>query len=115
MAGLTGNFLFDPLFRQPFLRAKREDSHDNLFAPVAIAPSELDVSPLGLVVVLCLVKSKGHSSPLTHKFEGASSLLNAGRPRLAGFLRVAFPRATRRADSAVIDPSRNARSCQVFA
>jgi hypothetical protein len=54
MAGLTDNFLFDPLFRQPFLRAKREDSHDNLFAPVAIAPSELDVSPLGLVVVLVL-------------------------------------------------------------
>ena len=56
MTGLTDNFLFDPLLGQPFLRAKREDSHDNLFAPVAIAPSELDVSPLALVVVLCLVK-----------------------------------------------------------
>jgi hypothetical protein len=42
MAGLTNNFLFDPFLGQPFLRAKREDRHDNLFAPVAIAPSELD-------------------------------------------------------------------------
>ena len=46
---------------QPFLRAEREDSHDKLFAPVAVALSELDVSPFGLVIVLYLVKSKGHS------------------------------------------------------
>jgi hypothetical protein len=38
MARLTHNFLFDPLLGQLFLRAKREDSHDNLFAPFAIAP-----------------------------------------------------------------------------
>jgi hypothetical protein len=86
MAGLTHNFLLNPLLRQPLLRAEREDSHDELFAPVSVASSELDVSPLSLVVVLCLVKSKGHSSPLTHKIEGASSLLNAERPRLAGLL-----------------------------
>jgi hypothetical protein len=61
MAGLADNLLLDPLFRQPFLRAKCEDSYDKLFAPVAVAPSELDISPFGLVVVLCLVKSKGHS------------------------------------------------------
>jgi hypothetical protein len=114
MAGLTDNFLLDPLLRQPFLRAKREDSHDNLLAPVAVTPSELDISSFGLIIVLCLMKSKGHSSPLTHKFEGASSLLNAERPRLAGFLRVAFPQATWRAHHAVIDPSRNARLCQNF-
>ena len=60
MAGLTDNFLFDPLLGQPFLRAEREDSHDKLFVPVAIAPSELDVSQLGSAVVLCLVKSKGN-------------------------------------------------------
>jgi hypothetical protein len=57
----THNFLFDPLLGQPFFRAKREDSHDNLFVPVAIAPSELDVGPFSLVIVLRLVKSKGHS------------------------------------------------------
>jgi hypothetical protein len=63
MARLTDNFFLDPLLGQPLLRAKREDSHDNLFAPVPIAPSELDVSPFGLIIVLCLVKSKGHWSP----------------------------------------------------
>jgi len=61
MAGLTDNFLFDPLLRQSLLRAKCEDSHDKLFASVAVAPSELDVSSFGLVVVLFLVQSKGHS------------------------------------------------------
>ena len=63
MARLTDNFFLDPLLGQPLLSAKREDSHDNLFAPVAIALSELDVSPFSLVIVLCLVKSKGHRSP----------------------------------------------------
>ena len=62
MARLTDNFFLDPLLG-PLLRAKLEDSHDNLFAPVPIAPSELDVSPFGLIIVLCLVKSKGHWSP----------------------------------------------------
>jgi hypothetical protein len=38
MAGLADNFLFDPLLCQPFVRAKREDSHDELFASVAVAP-----------------------------------------------------------------------------
>jgi hypothetical protein len=86
MSGLTDNFLFDPLFGQSVLRAECEDGHHKLIAPVAVAPSELDIRPLGLVIVLCLVKSKGHSSPLTHKIEGASSLLNGERPRLAGLL-----------------------------
>jgi hypothetical protein len=61
MAGLTDNFLLDPLLGQPFLRAKREDSHDKLLAPVAVTPSELDISSFGLIIVLCLMKSKGHS------------------------------------------------------
>jgi hypothetical protein len=46
MARFTHNFLFDPLLGQLFFRTKREDSYDNLFIPIAIAPSELDVSPL---------------------------------------------------------------------
>ena len=56
MAGPTDNFLLDAPLRQPFLRAEREESNDKLFVPVAVAPSELDISPLSLVVVL--VKSK---------------------------------------------------------
>ena len=84
MSGLTDNFLFDPLLGQPFLRAKREDGNDNLFAPVAIAPSELDIRPFGLVVVLCLVKSKGHR-PLVVVEKGRPIALttNAPAPRPA--------------------------------
>jgi hypothetical protein len=67
MAGLTDNFFLDPLLSQPFLRAEREDNHDKLFAPVAVAPSELDISPFGSVVVLCLVKSKGDRPLLASK------------------------------------------------
>ena len=71
MAGLTDNFLLDPLLRQPFLRAKREDSHDNLLAPVAVTPSELDISSFGLIIVLCLMKSKGHCSAMVVKTQNA--------------------------------------------
>jgi hypothetical protein len=46
MAGPTDNFLLDAPLRQPFLRAEREESNDKLFVPVAVAPSELDISPL---------------------------------------------------------------------
>ena len=67
MAGLTHYFLLDPLLCQPFLRAEREHSHDKLIAPVAVAPSELDISPFGSAVILCLVKSKGSSAPLVIK------------------------------------------------
>src|SRR5215470_14518278 len=61
MAGLADNFLLNPLFRQPLLGSVREYSHDELFTPIAVAPSELDIRPFGLIVVLCLVKSKVHS------------------------------------------------------
>src|SRR6476469_8174526 len=61
MAGLADNVFLDPLLREPLLRAKREDSHDTLFAPITVASSKLDISPFGLLVVLCLMKSKGHS------------------------------------------------------
>ena len=60
MAGLADNFLLNPLFRQPLLGSVREYSHDELFTPIAVAPSELDIRPFGLIVVLCLVKSKAH-------------------------------------------------------
>jgi hypothetical protein len=60
MAGLTDYFLPDPLFRQPFLGSIREDSHDKLFASIPIVPSKLGIGSLGVVVVLCLVESKGH-------------------------------------------------------
>jgi len=60
MSGLADNFLFDPLLRKTLLRAKREDSHNELFAPVTFAPSKLDISPFGLIIVLCLMKSKAH-------------------------------------------------------
>ena len=61
MAGFAHHFLLDPLFAQPFLGAEGEDSHDKLFAPVAVAPSELDISPFGSAVILCLVKRRwGH-------------------------------------------------------
>jgi len=49
-------FECDPWLGQPLLSAKREDSHDNLFVPVPIGPSELDVSPFGLIIVLCLAQ-----------------------------------------------------------
>jgi hypothetical protein len=82
MTGLTDNFLFDPLFGQPFLRAKREDSHDNLFAPIAIDPSELDVSSICLIVVLSLVKPKGHRSLLVVFLRGVRRISDE-RPRPA--------------------------------
>src|SRR5215813_1958353 len=63
MSCLTDNFLFDSLLRQSLLSVEREDSHDKLVASVTISPSELHVSPFGVVVVLCLVKSKGHRCP----------------------------------------------------
>src|SRR5262249_6755478 len=68
MSGLADNFLFDPLLRQPLLSAEREDSHDKLVASVTINSSELDISPFGVAVVLCLVKSKRHCPP---ELEGA--------------------------------------------
>jgi hypothetical protein len=54
-------FLPYPLLRQPFLGSIREDSYDKLFSPIAIAPSKFDVGAFGLVIILRLVKSKGHS------------------------------------------------------
>src|SRR5262249_34772502 len=63
MAGLSENFLPHPLFLQPFLGSIREDSHDKLFAPIPIVPPKLNIGSLGVVVVLCLMKSKGHRSP----------------------------------------------------
>jgi hypothetical protein len=58
------NLLLDPLLRQPFLSSEPEDSHGKLVAAVAISPSEFDIRPLGLIVVLNLVKPKGHRSLL---------------------------------------------------
>src|SRR6476661_7634337 len=80
VASLTDNFLLDPLLRQPFLSAEREDSHDKLVTPVAICPSELHVSPFRLIVVLGLVESKGHRSLLVVFLRGVRRI-NAERPR----------------------------------
>src|SRR5262245_58976878 len=83
MASLTNNFLLEPLLRQPFLSAEREDSHDKLVASVAVGPSELDVSPFGLIVVLGLVKSKGHRSFFGSILRGVLALAtNAPRPAI---------------------------------
>jgi hypothetical protein len=60
MSGLTHNFLLDPLLGQSFLRVEGEHRHNELFAPITVAPSELDISAFGLLIILCLVKSKGH-------------------------------------------------------
>ena len=81
MAGLTNNFLLNPLLGQPFLGAEGEDGHDKLFAASLVAPSELDISPVGLAVILCMVKSKGHRPLLA--FKGASDALTRTPPRPA--------------------------------
>jgi len=78
MAGLTGNFLFYPLLRQPIFRAEREERHHKLFASVVVVPSELDISSFGLIIILYLVKSKGHRPTLALKGTSGSP---AERPR----------------------------------
>ena len=78
MAGLSDNLFLDPLLGQPFLRAEREHSHDKLFAPIAVALSELNISPLGLAVILCLVKSKGPASLLSSSLATYLSRMTLG-------------------------------------
>jgi pectin methylesterase-like acyl-CoA thioesterase len=67
VAGLPDNLLLDLTLRQPFLRPESEDRDHVLIASIVVAPSTLDISPFGLIVVLCLVKSKAHQSALLLK------------------------------------------------
>ena len=82
MARLTDNFFLDPLLGQPLLRAKREDSHDNLFAPVPIAPSELDVSPFGFDHRTVLGEVERSLVPLTLKLKGRPAYSTPNAPAL---------------------------------
>ena len=69
MAGLSDNLLLDLTLRQLFLRPESEDRDHVLIASIVVAPSKLDVSPFGILVVLCLVKSKVIISALLLKRE----------------------------------------------
>jgi hypothetical protein len=47
---------------QPFLGPEREDGDNKLISTVAVSPPELDIGSFAAIVVLCLVKPKGHRS-----------------------------------------------------
>jgi hypothetical protein len=68
---LPDNLILDLTLRQPFLRPESED-HDNvLIASIVVASSKLDISPFGILVVLRLMKSKGHHLRVAPKTQNA--------------------------------------------
>src|SRR5262245_63878951 len=73
----------------------------------------LDVSPFGLIVVLGLVKSKGHRSFFGSILRGVLALAT-NAPALRSRIVITTPRE-RAAHLAALFPAVNAYLCQVFA
>ena len=62
----------------PFLGPERDDGDNESISTVAITPPELDIGSFAVVVVVCLVKSKGHRSP--RKLEGRPTVADQRPP-----------------------------------